>query len=120
MFFPKKNYYLKCIGEQPNTAKEIKTELILGDKVYILQETNKVQDGRFIYLPKYLDIFFNQIWNHDHKIKNHYLYESKSGYYFKYTVKHDKYNLLSAISTIFDKDIKEIINLLVIYLGSSY
>ena len=58
----KKNYYLKCIGEQSNlnTNKEQSTHLTLGDKVYILQETNKVQYGRFIYLPKYLDIFFNK------------------------------------------------------------
>ena len=113
----KKNYYLKCVGEQSNIAtKELTSQIVLGDKVYILQETNKVQDGRFIYLPKYLDIFFNQIWNHDHKIKNHYLYESKSGYYFKYTIKHEKYNFLASISTIFEKDIKDIINLMINFL----
>ena len=43
-----------------------------------------------------LDIFFNQIWKNDHKIKNHYLIESKSGYFFKYTVRNDKYNFLAA------------------------
>ncbi len=113
----KKNYYLKCIGEKSNVAtKDVSSQMVLGDKVYILQETNKVQDGRFIYLPKYLDIFFNQLWDHDHKIKNHYLYESKSGYYFKYTIKHDKYNFLATISNIFEKDIKDIINLMVTFL----
>ena len=50
------------------------TSTTIGDKLYILQDTNKVQEGRFIYLPKYLDIFFNKIWGHDNKIKNHYLY----------------------------------------------
>ena len=101
----KKNYFLKCIGEKSTEPVEQGNSLSLGDKVYILQETNKVQDGRFIYLPKYLDIFFNQVWKNDHKIKNHYLYESKSGYYFKYTVRNDTYNFLAAISNIFDKDI---------------
>jgi len=114
----KKNYYLKCMGEKSNvSAKESTTQLSLGDKVYILQETNKVQDGRFIYLPKYLNIFFNQIWNHDYKIKNHYLYESKSGYYFKYTIIHEKHNFLAAISNIFGKNIIDIIDLMINFLN---
>jgi len=110
----KKNYYLKCIGEQnKSTNQPDNQQLSVGEKIYILQETNKVQDNRFIFLPKYLDIFFNKIWNHDYKIKNHYLYESKSGYYFKYTVKNDTYNFLAAISSIYDKPIEAILDLLV-------
>ena len=115
----KQNYYLKCVGEQSNTINNNSSFIkeILGEKVYILQqETNKLQDGRFIYLPKYLDIFFNQLWNHNYKIKNHYLYESKTGYYFKYTIKHDKYNYIAAVATIFEKDIKTIIELMINFL----
>lgn len=113
----KKNYYLKCIGEQNKTNnQQDNQQLIVGEKIYILQETNKIQDNRFIFLPKYLDIFFNKIWNHDYKIKNHYLYESNSGYYFKYTVKNDNYNFLAAISSIYDKSIDVIIELLVQFL----
>ena len=29
----------------------------LGDKLYILQDTNKIQEGRFIYLPDELDFY---------------------------------------------------------------
>ena len=105
----KMNYYKKCIGEKSQAVEEKSSGSSLGDKIYILQETNKIQDGRFIYLPKWLDIFFNQIWKHDQKIRNHYLLESKSGYFFKYTVKNDKYNFLAAISDIYDKPIPEII-----------
>ena len=112
----KKNYFLKCVGEKSLDAKETNLATNLGDKVYILQETNKVQDGRFIYLPKYLDIFFNQVWNHDHKIKNHYLYESKSGYYFKYTIRNDSYNFLAAIANIFEKDIDQIKKIIIEFL----
>jgi hypothetical protein len=104
------NYYKKCIGEKSQIIEEKSSGSSLGDKIYILQETNKIQDGRFIYLPKWLDIFFNQIWKHDQKIRNHYLLESKSGYFFKYTVKNDKYNFLAAISDIYDTPIPEIIN----------
>ena len=112
----KKNYYLKCIGEQSQQVNQQESNNNLGDKIYILQETNKIQDGRFIYLPKYLDIFFNKLWNHDNKIKNHYLYESKSGYFFKYTTKHDYYNFLIVIANIFNITIETIINYMITFL----
>jgi hypothetical protein len=112
----KMNYYKKCIGEKAQAVEEKLSVPTLGDKVYILQETNKVQDGRFIYLPKWLDIFFNQIWKHDQKIRNHYLLESKSGYFFKYTVRNDKYNFLAAIADVYDKTIPDLINLMASFL----
>lgn len=106
----KKNYFLQCLGEKTKESKEEKKSgSSLGDKIYILQDTNKLQEGRFIYLPKYLDIFFNKIWNHDQKIKNHYLLESKSGYFFKYTVKHDYYYFLVALANVYDLSINQII-----------
>jgi hypothetical protein len=100
---PKRDYFNKCIGQQSNNKESNELVQNMGEKLYILQETNKVQNGRFIYLPKYLDIFFNKNWNHDNKIKNHYLYESKSGYYFKYTIKHENNNFIkrTAISCRF-------------------
>ena len=113
----KKDYFLKCIGEKPTSVKqEKKIEMVLGDKLYILQDTNKIQDGRFIYLPKYLDIFFNIIWDHTHKIVNHYLLESKTGYFFKYTVKHEHYYFLSALASVFDLSIDIIINKMVSFI----
>jgi hypothetical protein len=106
----KKNYFLKCLGEQTKDEKVEKSSAAnLGDKLYILQDTNKIQEGRFIYLPKYLDIFFNKIWNHDQKIKNHYLLESKSGYFFKYTVKHEYYHFLIALSSIYEISVETLI-----------
>ena len=107
----KKNYFLKCIGDKDADEKvERISNDDLGDKIYILQDTNKIQEGRFIYLPKYLDNFFNKLWNNDNIIKNHYLIESKSGYYFKYTVKDERYFYLAAVANIFSitvDDIKE-------------
>lgn len=106
----KMSYYKKCIGEKIVLDEKVIDGSTVGDKIYILQETNKVQDNRFIYLPKYLDLFFNQIWKNDHKIKNHYLLESKSGYFFKYTVKHDKFNFLAAIADVYQTNINELKN----------
>ena len=102
----KKNYFLKCIGNKDADEKVEKIDNTdLGDKIYILQDTNKIQEGRFIYLPKYLDYFFNKLWNNDHIIKNHYLTESSSGYFFKYTVKDETYHYLAAIANIFSTTI---------------
>lgn len=108
----KMNYYKKCIGERTQDIQQVKTDEPV-DKLYILQETNKVQSGRYIYLPKYLDLFFNQVWKNDHKIKNHYLTESKSGYFFKYTVKHEHYNFLVAMAHIYNKDINDLIKMMI-------
>ena len=105
----KKSYYLKCLGNQ---SEDVNVEKIssksLGDKLYILQDTNKVQEGRFIYLPPSLNRLFNTLWDNDNIIKNHYLLESKTGYFFKYTVKDNYYNFLAAMANIYDKDIDEL------------
>lgn len=101
-------YFNKCVGQKSKEVEEEKPKEEIGDKVYILQDTNKVQDGRFIFLPKYLNQFFNKIWKNNYIIKNHYLVESTTGYHFKYTIKHPHYSFLSAISNIFDKNINEL------------
>jgi hypothetical protein len=107
----KGDYFNKCLGDKPIGDTSITNEKnkYIGDKIYILQDTNKIQDGRYIYLPKYLDIFFNKIWKNDNIIKNHYLLESKTGYFFKYTVKNEKYYLLATIANIYEISIEEII-----------
>ena len=84
--------------------------MTIGDKIYILQDTNKVQEGRVILLPKSLNQFFNIIWKNDKKIIGHYLAESISGYYFKFTVKNDTYYFLAAIANIYDISIDDIKN----------
>jgi hypothetical protein len=40
------------MGEKAKDEAEKKESQSLGDKLYILQDTNKIQEGRFIYLPK--------------------------------------------------------------------
>ena len=47
-------------------VKNIKT-----DKIYILQDTNKIQEGRFSFLPEILDKFLNKVDdNNNVQIKN--------------------------------------------------
>jgi hypothetical protein len=112
----KKEYFMSCIGEGNKNKDDDNKVKDIGDKLYILQETNKVQEGRFIYLPTSLELLFNKISNNDKIIRNHYLIESKSGYYFKYTVRNEHYHFIAAINAIFDISIKDIINKMVDYL----
>lgn len=105
----KSNYFKKCIGEMNDYKVEKKSLESIGDKLYILQETNKVQEGRFLFLPKYLDIFFNKIWNNDITIKNHYMVQSTSGYFLKFMVKDAKFHFLAAIAAIYDLSFDQII-----------
>lgn len=106
----KKNYYLKCMGK----ANEIDTnkKTIINDKIYILQDTNKIQEGRFGFLPKTLDIFLNSMLKNKVNIKNHYLINTQEEYLFKYGIKISDFSFLEAISSIYDISIEEIIKLL--------
>ena len=100
----KRNFYLKSIGI---TQEEDHDEKMSGDQLYILQDSNKIQEGRFALLPKYLDVLMNFMLGNSRKIKNHYLL-STPGYYFKYGTKQDEYKYLNAICSIFDITIVEI------------
>lgn len=112
----KKNFYLKSIGLiEDETEEENK---IAGDQLYILQDGNKIQEGRFSFLPKYLDIFMNFMLENVRTIKNHYLLSSPTGYYFKYGPKTDENKFLSGVSSVLDIQISEIKNMLVKVLES--
>ena len=107
----KKDYYLKCMGKIEN-IEEVKKK-IKTDKIYILQDTNKIQEGRFSFLPDVLDNFLNKVdENNIVKIKNHYLINTVPNYYFKYGVKISNNHFLECISSIYDKSIKELVNII--------
>ena len=107
----KRDYFLKCIGKkEPAQNKESK---IVGDRLYILQDTNKIQEGRFGFLPKYLDYYFNYSLKRSKKIKHHYLIKTKNGYFFKYGSKQDEYPFLNAVAALIDKNVDDIKNIIV-------
>lgn len=111
----KRNYYLKNIGLLNDVETENK---ILGDQLYILQDSNKIQEGRFAFLPKYLDIFMNIINGNTKIIKNNYLVQSNTGYFFKYGVSlmdeiQDEYRYLTSICVALDLTLGKIKELLI-------
>lgn len=106
----KKDYYLKCMGKIDN-IEEVKKKL-KTDKIYILQDTNKIQEGRFSFLPKILDTFLNKVEdNNNVTIKNHYLIKTLPKYFFKFGVKISNNQFLECVSSIYEKTIKEIIDI---------
>jgi len=104
----KKDYYMKCIGKTEVFEKSVIKPT--GDKLYILQDTNKIQEGRIGFLPKYLDYFLNQLLNKTRKYKHHYLLSSDTGYFFKYGSKQEDNPFLNACASIFDISVNEIKN----------
>jgi hypothetical protein len=108
----KRDYFLKCIGKVEKVDKKEGAKVV-GDQLYILQDTNKIQEGRFGFLPKYLDFYFNQSMDNVRKIKHHYLLSTSTGYYFKFGSKQDEYQFLNAISTLLDISVVDIKNILI-------
>lgn len=103
----KRDNYLINIGKN----NEVKAEEVgPGDILYILQDTNKIPEGRYGFLPKYLDIFFNYMLDNDKIYENNHLVESKSGYYFKYGIAKENDRFLHSISVVMDTSIEEIKN----------
>lgn len=103
----KKEFIENCINpSQVKDKTESSTES--GDKLYILQDTNKLHEGRIGFLPKYLDIYFNFALNKTKKIKHHYLTNAQNGYFFKYGSLQDADSFLNCIATLVDKKTQEI------------
>jgi hypothetical protein len=101
----KNEYHLKCIGKLVGKSTQQK---LIGDKLYILQDSNKIQDGRFGYLPEYLDIYLNTLLKKDKIIKNNYLTNSNNGWFFKYGIKQEDDTFLATIAYSLDLTIQNI------------
>ena len=106
----KKNYYLGCMGKLKNTNITKKMKKMQTEKIYILQDTNKIQEGRFGFLPHLLNTYLNTMQKYDVNIKNHYLINTIPSYLFKYGVKTSKFYFLEAISSIYDISVDDIKN----------
>src|SRR5690606_17340430 len=76
----KRDFFSKCMDQIDESSSKQSMIKPIGERLYVLQDTNKIQEGRIGYLPKYLDIFFNIHLNKTKKIKNHYLLRSVTGY----------------------------------------
>lgn len=103
----KRNLYLKSIGLVGTSADIEKENELIGDQLYILQDTNKIYENRLSFLPRYLDIFMNLLLDNKKNIRNHYLLDTES-YYFKFGVKKSDHKYLNAVGTVIDLTVDEI------------
>ena len=106
----KKNYFLECIGNKEKNVEYKQSSKIL-DKLYILQDTNKIHENKFSYLPKIIDIYLNLLVKNKVLIKNHYLIKSETGYFFKYGINQLDNNFLKAVGILVNKTVDDIINI---------
>ena len=102
----KRDYFNECIGKKEFTkTKETKTT---GDRLYILQDTNKIQPGRLSFLPELLDKYINVALEKDRYIKGHNLITSINGYFFKLGTNQDEFQFLNAFNTLYGLSIENI------------
>ena len=112
----KKNFFLKCIGKVDKNVEQTYTSF--SDQLYILQDTNKIQPGRFGFLPKILDFYMNGMLDLKRIIAQHYLVSAPDGYFFKYGINHENNSFLSAIATALDRKLSDIVDSLISKLTS--
>lgn len=103
----KHDFFMKCIGN--DKGKTVEDDVNLGDVLYILQDTNKLQENRFSFLPRYLDIYLNKMQNLSIKMDQHYLSETYPEYYFKLGVSQEGDRLLNTISVLTELSNQQII-----------
>lgn len=111
----KQEFFKKCLS-QVSMAESKDGQKVVGDRLYILQDTNKIQEGRFGFLPKYLDIYFNYSLNKQKKIKHHYLIKTETGYFFKYGSKQEENQFMNSMSAIFDISVNDIKSKIILFL----
>ncbi len=113
-------FYKRCLGQKnKKDSKEEDIEEIstafTGDILYILQDTNKIQEGRIGYLPKFLDLITNINFKKEKQIKNHYLLKTNS-FYFKYGINQEEYSFIKTLSTVLGISINEIKDIIIEFL----
>ena len=109
------DFYKQCMGEKKSDSDKIISSGSQGDILYILQDTNKIQEGRIGDLPKYLELITNVYFNKEKEIKNHYLLKTSS-YFFKYGINQDDYSFINTMGTILNKSVNEVKKLIVDFL----
>lgn len=100
-----------CIASQD--VKHGKVPKVIGDKLYILQDSNKISEGRLGFLPTYLNYYLNKLLNKNKRMRQNILISCKTGYYFKYGVNQDNQRFLNAVSSVIDISVDEIIKVLI-------
>lgn len=109
----KQDFYKRCLGL--NTDDNKSQNNLTGDILYILQDTNKIQEGRLGNLPKFIDLITNINFNKKKEIKNHYLHETDS-YFYKLGINQDDYSFIKTLTIVLNMSIDDIKNHIINFL----
>lgn len=109
----KKDFFMRCLDDKKDILSYLNIDLT---KIYILYDTIKLQENKFIHLDYQLDVLLNKTENNSYVLKNNYLKYCKTGYYFKYTAFHQNYNFLVAICSIYKISIENLIDNIIKYI----
>lgn len=107
----KVNNFNTCVN--PVDAKFEKRQKSAGEKLYILQDSNKISEGRLGFLPTYLNYYFNKLLKKNKKMRQNILVSCKDGYYFKYGVNQDNQRFLNAVASCLELSVNDIINTII-------
>lgn len=99
----KQKFFLMSIGAlnastDETTDAETNTSITnnkIDEKLYVLGDTNKLQENKYAFLSKHMDILFNKILGQSVKISNHYLTQT-DGYFFRYGIVQDRDAIFNA------------------------
>ena len=113
----RREHFENCLKKGNGETTKIENKKIIGDILYVLQDTNKIHEGRIGNLPRYLDIYLNKIMNNERKIKHHYLIRTNR-YFFKMGVNQDEYQYLNVVANAYDTTAAEIIDRIIDVISS--
>ena len=111
------DFYKQCLGEKKPEDFGKQAASSMGDILYILQDTNKIQEGRLGYLPKYIDLITNIYFEKKKEIKNHYLLKTDS-YFFKFGINQENYSFINTIGKVLNTSVDILKNNIVKFLKS--
>jgi hypothetical protein len=103
----KKILFNKCLNNEELVKQNFSDQSSSSDKLYILQDNNKMVPNKFSFLSKYIDNLFNQLSNNNINIKKYYLVNT-SGYFLKYRTEDTTY--IGVIAYILNISVEELIN----------
>lgn len=106
-----KNKQIKKLFFRHLYNTDIKTSDVQDKKdnnIYILNDTNKLSEGKYSLLSPLLDYYLNDLTSRTKKISANILIESKNGYYFKCGVQNNSF--FGMMCSFFDVSINKIIS----------
>lgn len=104
-------------GKNKNLDGKNRDPTTVGDVLYILHNTNKIQENRLSLLPPNLNILFNVVSKLSLKVDGNYI-TSTEGFFVKYGVNQISNAFINSISNLFNITSKQLIDKIISVLNN--